>query len=279
MDGPLDTSKNDGSVGKGIWITLCLIFIAFGVYSYWIAPLISDNKYDPLSALFSGLAFWGVIYAILLQKSELALQRRELELTRGEVRGQREQLEAQNVNLRQQRFEQTLFSLLDLFNVTVSSLQVTGMHRLGDPAPVVASGRDCFPTFCRELASHYNDKQKEQPELSFADLCKVAYGAFPQGRRQQLDHYFRTLSHIVEFIVTSDVQDKHMYLNILRAQFSATELKLLFYYSLSRSCPSNLISYIEQFGLLEGLEPTELLRSAHYSLLSPSAFTHPASCG
>jgi hypothetical protein len=38
------------------------------------------------NAIFSGLAFGGVIIAILLQSQELALQRRELELARDEAR-------------------------------------------------------------------------------------------------------------------------------------------------------------------------------------------------
>ncbi len=269
-----DTSQTGRSLGKGIWIVLALILVVFGVYSFLIAPLIPDNKYDPLSALFSGLAFWGVIYAILLQKSELALQRKELELTRGEVRGQKEQLEAQNLNLRQQRFEQTLFSLLDLFNITVSSLQVTGRHMLGDTPPILAAGRDCFPSFYGELERQYNSAQNQQPELPYTDLCKAAYEQFPEAKRQQLGHYFKTLGHIIEFIATSEVRDKHMYVKILRAQLSSTELKLLLYYTLGQSCPPNLIAHIEKFGLLEGLEPTDLLRPAHYPLIGPSAYKY-----
>jgi hypothetical protein len=42
--------------------------------------------YGVFNALFSGLAFAGVILAILLQRKELALQRRELQLTRQELR-------------------------------------------------------------------------------------------------------------------------------------------------------------------------------------------------
>lgn len=272
MTGPPDTSEKDTRAGKGIWIFLLLILIAFGAYSIWIAPNIADNQFDPLSTLFSGLAFWGVIYAILLQKSELALQRKELALTRGEVRGQKEQLEAQNLNLRQQRFENTLFSLLNLFNVTVSSLQITGRHMIGDTPPILARGRECFPAFYVELETHYNSGQTNQPELSYLDLCKAAYERLPNGRRQQLNHYFNTLDHIIDFIATSDVQDKHRYFKILRAQLSPTELKLFFYYSLGQPPSSNLVTRIEQFSLLEGLEPSDLLRPAHYPLLGPSAY-------
>ena len=75
-------SKREASLGLGIWVVFVLIFLAWGMYWKWVTPLVTENKFDPLNVLFSGLAFWGVIYAILLQKSELALQRRELELGR-----------------------------------------------------------------------------------------------------------------------------------------------------------------------------------------------------
>ncbi len=43
------------------------------------------DMFGVVNALFSGLAFAGVIYAILLQRKELQLQRQELELTRHEL--------------------------------------------------------------------------------------------------------------------------------------------------------------------------------------------------
>ncbi len=43
------------------------------------------DKFGAVNALFSGLAFSGVIYAILLQRQELELQREELKLTREEL--------------------------------------------------------------------------------------------------------------------------------------------------------------------------------------------------
>jgi len=44
------------------------------------------NMFGPISALFSGLAFAGVIITILLQNKELALQRLELKDTREELK-------------------------------------------------------------------------------------------------------------------------------------------------------------------------------------------------
>ena len=44
------------------------------------------DMFGAVNALFAGLAFLGVVYAILLQKEELALQRQELQMTRDELR-------------------------------------------------------------------------------------------------------------------------------------------------------------------------------------------------
>lgn len=43
------------------------------------------DSFVPISTLFSGLAFAGVIWAILLQRAELQLQRTDLRLTRAEL--------------------------------------------------------------------------------------------------------------------------------------------------------------------------------------------------
>lgn len=43
------------------------------------------EMFGGINALFTGLAFLGVIFTVLLQKEELRLQRKELELTRKEL--------------------------------------------------------------------------------------------------------------------------------------------------------------------------------------------------
>ena len=47
------------------------------------------DMFGAVNALFSGLAFTGVIIAILIQRDELSLQRKELELNRKELAGQK----------------------------------------------------------------------------------------------------------------------------------------------------------------------------------------------
>lgn len=60
------------------------------------------DTFGAANALFSGLAFGGVIVAILLQRKELELQRKELELTRRELARTAEAQEKSEKILRQQ---------------------------------------------------------------------------------------------------------------------------------------------------------------------------------
>lgn len=71
-------------------ISIMAIQIAIGITVYKFLPDWSTrgqfgDVFGAANALFSGLAFAGLIYAILLQREDLALQRKELELTRQEL--------------------------------------------------------------------------------------------------------------------------------------------------------------------------------------------------
>jgi len=66
------------------------IFILYvGGVIYFYPGLVTEARFQDffagITALFSGLAFLGLVGAILLQKDELSLQRKELELTRKEL--------------------------------------------------------------------------------------------------------------------------------------------------------------------------------------------------
>jgi len=84
----------------GLWLiaAICgviLIQVLYGILVFTLlGPLIGHQMAAPgqfgdliggVNALFTGLAFAGVIYTILLQRRELALQREELRLNREEL--------------------------------------------------------------------------------------------------------------------------------------------------------------------------------------------------
>ncbi len=100
-----------------IWllIVLIIVIIAAWVLTGYFLYGVSDrgtfgDMFGTINALFAGLAFAGIIYAIFLQRKDLELQRRELQLTREELDGQKQQLQPQNDTLKRQAFRCWLLS-------------------------------------------------------------------------------------------------------------------------------------------------------------------------
>lgn len=70
------------------------------------------DMFGAINALFSGLAFAGVIYAILLQRKELELQREELKMTREELKKTAEASQKQAYFMGTQRQREDLYRLI-----------------------------------------------------------------------------------------------------------------------------------------------------------------------
>ena len=81
----------------GAWI-LSAVFVYWLTWDWETRGQIGD-MFGAVNALFSGLAFAGVIIAIVLQRNELTLQREELRLTREQVAKQAEAQEASSMML------------------------------------------------------------------------------------------------------------------------------------------------------------------------------------
>lgn len=79
---------------KQIIITIVLLLLILVGYFYGVRLLYPEllnrglfgDMFGGINAVFSGLAFLGVIYAIIIQREELKLQREELALTRDELK-------------------------------------------------------------------------------------------------------------------------------------------------------------------------------------------------
>lgn len=82
-----------GMSWRKVLISILVFLVIFAVYFLVVTSFYPDmtkqgqfgDMFGGLNAFFSGLAFLGVIYAIILQREELSLQRGELELTRKEL--------------------------------------------------------------------------------------------------------------------------------------------------------------------------------------------------
>jgi len=70
------------------------------------------DMFGSVNALFSGLAFAGIIYTILLQHKELGLQRKELELTRSELTRTADAAQQQTIYFNQQQNREDLYRII-----------------------------------------------------------------------------------------------------------------------------------------------------------------------
>ena len=260
---------------------LCLIFLP---YSKEARGTFGD-QFGAVNALFSGLAFAGLIYTIILQRHDLKLQRRdlhyqrrdlelnrkelalnrkeleltrmELELTRQEMEEQTAEFEKQNETLKIQRFENTFFNMLSQFQEVVNNLKVSKEFYGGE-------GRDCFEkTYAKneQIEQSFNDF--DHLSLSSIILRDGINGYKRSETPKYFDHYFRLLYRILKFVNDSKVitgfDEKYEYTAMLRAMLSRYELVWLYYNGLSYGA-QKLKPLIERYAMLNNLRPELLVK-------------------
>lgn len=237
------------------------------------------DMFGGINALFSGLAFVGVIYAILLQREGLILQGRELEDTREELAGQRRANEEQNRSIATQTFESTLFQMVGVLEQVIDAIDL----RASDNSALMSKGRDTIRTLYRFLQDHYANAQSDAAKLatdysatsapvaSLMSLPEGAYELFYEEHGHEVGHYFRVLYNIFKFIDGSGQGNKQRYAKIVRAQMSDYEVLFLFYNALSpRGRP--FLKYINEYGLLKFTRLDLLLVPDHFWLHAREAF-------
>ncbi len=141
-----------GFVWAGILIGLLsvLYFICSNKEEGFALNLLGDFLGGSVASLwalaglfFIYVAFLGQKQQLLNQQLELMYSQLEVKYTRLELKGQKEEMKLQNETLRQQKFENTFFQLLTLFNSIVNSLDLRSRRT----KEVATLGRDCFNIF------------------------------------------------------------------------------------------------------------------------------------
>ena len=221
------------------------------------------ETFGAVNALFAGLAFAGLIWAILLQRDELELQRQELRDTRAELEGQKEQLRLQNETMARQTFENTFFQLLGLHHDIVGAMHVYRPTRWID-------GREAF----QALYMFYREEQQGTPgrDQDTRERLNAGYLTFFHKHQSVVGHYFRHLYNIVKFVDNSQIKNKKFYTNLLRAQLSAPELLLLFYNCLSIKGRDKFKPLVERYALLKTVPQEQLIEATDVALYEQDAF-------
>jgi hypothetical protein len=286
------------------WIKKNIVWLMFGgvvllfFLNFSMVFFISDkdirgtfgDQFGAVNALFSGLAFTGLIYTIILQRRDLELQRHdlklqrdELALTRKEMEEQTAEFEKQNETLKVQRFENTFFQMLTQFQEIVNNLNFTYLDSERENR-LIANGRDCF-SIAFEVAPHKSDI----PEMKtmntsnwYIGMRHIIMTFGKEGYMESFspsyfDHYFRYLYRILKFVKTSplvkDFDEEYEYTCMLRAMLSRYELVWLYYNGLSEYGEEKLKPLLERYAMLKNLRD-ELLAPSNegFGAYKDSAF-------
>lgn len=128
-------SKNSDDSAQVRWWSWLLLFpgviILWGIsiiFLPWWFPEIAErgqfgDSFGVVNALFSGLAFAGVICAIIFQQKELALQRTELALQREELANTRGEMKEQKRAIQKESFERSFFQFLEILEAKYQSTE------------------------------------------------------------------------------------------------------------------------------------------------------------
>lgn len=227
------------------------------------------DMFGTINALFSGLAFAGIIFTILLQRKELRYQRDELKETR-------EEFIIQNKTLKNQRFENTFFNLISIHNQIVNDIDYDKRTRDRDGSYIylTVKGRDVFKDSFKRLDELLKNGSKGNHNSIYVN--------FYDERKTDFGHYFRNLYRIIKMVHETEFKsveelslditkidekrkyelsnyiEKYKYTSIVRAQLSDYELLLLFYNCLSENGFDKFKPLVEEYALLKNLPKADV---------------------
>ncbi len=197
--------KNYLYVALALIIIIGLFILCWWLFDHYLPPennsIAFQDKFAAISALFSGFAFAGVIFTIVLQSKELKLQRMELRATTEELQGQKEAAQEQNELLDIQRFENTFFNLLQNLASFVESSEYKSLDK-------IYKGINSFDQMLCNLNFNnwkgYNETNILFSEYKVDDIksAEKIYNNF-SSYHKNLCLYFRMLYRIIKFVEES----------------------------------------------------------------------------
>lgn len=272
---------SDGKIQtqKVIWTSVIVVIALWTVSAATIAILFDDwgergtfgDMFGCINALFSGLAFSGLIVTLIFQHEDLKNQRQDL-------KDQRIEFQTQNETLKLQRFENTFFNMLSLHHEIVSGMSLSYPFRGGIDR---ACGREVFSAIYRNidinlagglsysgLKDFLNDQSQLDPDVNIV----ARYDSTREARL--LDHYFTNFCQTLEYIDESPLisgEERVLYSKVLRSQLSDDELNVMFYFCLS-SRGASLKKLVEKYSIFANLQVFNLASRRHEKLYHGNAF-------
>ncbi len=157
------------------------------------------DSFGPLNTFMAGLAAVGALGAYLAQRDELS--------------DARISAKAEKKLAEKRDFEATYFRLIELLRDTTKEIEVTDQYNQN---PV--RGRDAIKRIVEEkIGRTFGNDESDRKNYNEVYL----------RNRDDLGHYFRTIYHIVRLIDEVGVEEKVLYIRLLRASLSNSEVVLL----------------------------------------------------
>ncbi len=264
---------------NGLWIWLIIIVTAicaayFLVMYYWFPGNLEErgqfgDMFGFLGALFSGLAFAGLIVTIRQQREDLKNQRDEIELQREDLKAQTEALKLQKEEIRQtneelklQREEmkaQNKTIMLQRFETTFFNMLKNQMEIRDDVKYDIYKGSEAVERISR---------------IGLSQIRKQGYNA--PFIKMFMSHFFRHLIQTLKIIDAADFLSYHekcYYSEILSSHMSMHELCAFFYYCLSDEGKEKAKILVEKYALFKSLNNEGTFSKDELSLFSDGAFT------
>lgn len=267
------------------------------------------DAYGSLNTLFSGLAFGGVILAIIMQGQELKLQRQEMALQREELNRTRKEFEELTKTAELQRFEHSFYNMLNGFQTLISNLSVSYYIREVNEAKLrKINGEDVFYCLLNDDILREQDTRSydlsinkwlenacfnSSVKVSGADLGTFQSIYSAHHPIHSISHYFKYLFRMIYFIHYSDAfdrkhinesenldpeeikdlifLDKNHYTSIIRSYLSENQLVLLYLNELNPRF-THMKSFIEEYSLLKNLRAEAIIIENYKDYYEPEAF-------
>jgi hypothetical protein len=241
--------KKIGGWIKKNWVMAIIFAGIIIIWSLWwmLARRFSANcteagqmgdMFGSLNVLFTGLAFWGLVYSIILQRRELeetkkkaeeeiALQKEQLELAKKQSTEMQEQAEMQ-------KFDSGFWQRFRLLGDTI--------ERVRGPDGTT-SGRTAIRLFSKGVTI-VNCAFKDNPEPHPVLRNQITNYEF-------LRHYYLMLLFLLRYVDEARIENsvKIEYAKAIRATLSTEEIKLIEYESLSDD-KHGFKYYIEKYAFL-----------------------------
>ncbi len=272
-----------------LWFTIIAIGVVLLCIGYGLVMYECDNRgtfgdmFGAVGALFSGLAFAGVIVTMLQQSETLKLQREDLrnqteaiELQRQEIANTNKELQEQNKTIKLQRFENTFFNMLEMQQEILKSVTVFRdfIHRS-------YTNGEKEELRCRDELHGHSAVSKLWEDFLFArkndkgGTNAIHHFELYLSDKRYIVPYFRQIFQIVTFVDKSDnltLDEKHRYIGIIRDTLSSDEISLIFYYVISKSDNQRYKQLIEKYALFEHIGDSVLVDPNHRGLYEDGAY-------